>query len=74
MYKCTQCDIKTENPDEVYDAYDKEIYKVCPLCTERLAAPEAFCGMCGEALFGGETAFEIGTVLYCKECITEVEL
>lgn len=64
--------MRTEMPALVYDEYDDDIYKRCAYCGGSLEKQEVSCKFCGNTIFSGEKATEIGGDIYCKNCTAEV--
>lgn len=72
MYQCIQCEMRTEMPALVYDEYDNDIYRKCAYCGGSLEKQDVTCKSCGNIIFSGEKAIEIGDDIYCKNCTAEV--
>ena len=36
--------------------------------------PSGFCPLCGEAIYSGDSCYDIDDQLYCTECVDELDL
>ncbi|MBQ9384247.1 MAG: hypothetical protein IJT87_08420 [Ruminiclostridium sp.] len=72
MYKCKCCGEINTRVLPVYDRHGIASVR-CVCCgSGDITESREKCGICGKALWRGESAFEAGNMLICRKCAAEV--
>ena len=75
LYKCNNCGETMKKPKQRLFGRETEGFFFCGCCgSEDITESKENCGLCGRALYRGETAYETEKTLICGKCITTVEI